>query len=67
MKAKTAIVLIDGTRIKTALNLDQAIYYWAQMARAKEGSSFGLERITDHGTVKRTALLAGTILRIDEL
>jgi hypothetical protein len=67
MKALTKITLADGSEIRVPHPLDEMVTIWAQMHRATPGSVFAIDRLTDHGTLKRTALLAGTIVRVDEL
>ncbi len=66
MKAQTKITLANGDTLKVTETLETMINIWGRMNGSQPGSVFGVEQITDHGTVKRAAIMAGTIFRLEE-
>jgi hypothetical protein len=67
MKALTRVTLINGGVVNSPRKFDTVVVMVAQMARADPGSVFQLEHINMHGKLKPVAVLAGTIMRVDEI
>lgn len=67
MKARSAICLYGGERIKFAQSFDQLFTMIAPLLNSKPGSAYAFERLTDHGTVKRVLIPIAQVTHIEEL
>ncbi len=63
MKPKTIIHLHPGVQVKTPATLDEVI---RQMDRLPQGGTLRLDRLTDHGSLRKVFIAAPTILRLEE-
>lgn len=67
VKARSALHLIGGERVKIPESILDAVAKYARMTNAKPGSAFRWDKVTDHGTLKVIFIPVGLITCVEEL